>query len=386
MVGERLDIAVVVGDARPTGGQDRVALELARRWALRHDVTLYCYTAEADLLPGVRIRLLKPRPRKVLLQAAALPFLSTAAVARRKHDIVVAHGGTCLRANFAVFHTCHPLRLRTMYLVAAERGRPLSAKERMNMLVRRWLFTPLDTMVLRRCRGRAFAVSPRLRSDLARWHGVAEEDIKVAPNGVDTALFNPGVQRHRQQIRRQVGLRDDDLLALFIGGIWWEKGLHVAIHALAQARARWHLMVVGSDDDEQAFVQMAQDSGVAERVHFVGRTRQPERYYGAADCLVLPSRFEGFPLVSLEAAACGLPVLISREGHPGELIDQRTGFVLDRTPEAFAEALDKLSSDEKLRMSMGQAAAAEAKHYTWDRQAQILEQAFIEYATRRQSE
>ncbi len=381
----RLSIAVVIEYVSPRGGQDRVALELARRWARRHEVTLYCYDADEELLAGARVRRLKPHPRNKLLGATLLPFLSSAALVGRRHDIVIAHGGNCFVPNFALFHTCHPLRLETYKLVAEERGRPLTPQERVNMLVRRRLFIPMERRTVRRCRGRAFAVSRRLKEDLIRFHGVGDEDVLVAVNGVDTRVFNPGVKRFRGQVRREAGIGEAELTALFVGGIWWEKGLHVAIRALAQTRWPWRLMVVGSDSDEPVFRQMAAELGVAERVHFLGRTTQPERFYGAADCLVLPSRFEGFPLVSLEAAACGLPVLISREGHPGELIDERTGYVLDREPNAFARALDELAADEGKRRAMGEAAAAEASKYTWDQQAETLEQAFIEYAAARRA-
>lgn len=378
--GQCLDIALVIEYIGPGEGQGRVAFELARRWALRHRVTVYCYDAAQELFAAVNVHRLRPRVRHNVARGALVPFHSAAALLGKRHDIILANGGNCLLANFALFHTCHPLRLQTWDLVAAERGSPLTPRERANMLVRKNLFVRLEGRTLRRCRGRAYAVSPRLRQDLAHHHNVPESDILVASNGVDTGHFNPAVKRFRQEVRSETGIPESALVALFIGGIWWEKGLHIALQAVAQARSFWHLLILGHDDDMPAFVKLAQDLGIGGRVHFLGRTDRPERFYGAADCLVLPSAFEGSPLVALEAAACGLPVLISRQGHPGELIDERTGYVLDRQPKAFASALDELAASESARRAMGEAAASAAREFTWDRQAKILERGFLEFA------
>jgi glycosyltransferase involved in cell wall biosynthesis len=374
-----LDIAVVIEEVNLRGGQERVALELIRRWAERHRVTLYCYAAAADLLPAeVRlVRLPRPGPSK-LFGAVLFPWLSAARVARR-HQIVLAHGGNCLRANFVLFHTCHALRLESLRRIAGERGRPPSARERLNMAVRRRVFIPLERRTVQRCPGRSYAVSERLRLDLVRVHGVAGDSVRVAPNGVDGAVFHPGVRRQRPEARCRLGLDERELVALFIGGLWWEKGLHIALEALARVRQPWKLLVAGQDDDAPAFQALAGRLGVARRVQFLGFVDRPQRLYAAADCLMLPSGFEGFPLVALEAAACGLPVLISREAHPGELFDETTGYVLPRTAEAFAQALDELAADPRRRQAMQTAAAARARGYTWDRQAAILEEGFWAY-------
>lgn len=380
-----LDIAVVIEHANRRGGQERVAIELIRVWSRRHKVTVYCYEAARDALgEGVEVALVRPQSRSKMVGAIMFPRLAARRL-RKGHDVVLAQGGNCLAANFSLFHTCHPLRLETMLKVAAERGRPLSVKERLNVAVRRRFFIPRERRMLELCRGRAYAVSSRLRDDLIRVHGLGPENVLVAPNGVDLATFSPAAQAARGRVRHDLGIADDELVALFVGGIWWEKGLHVALRAVAQAKAPWRLVVVGQDDDAESFERRARDLGVDGRTQFVGRTQQPQDYYGSADCLILPSRFEGFPLVSLEAAACGLPVLISREGHPGDLIDEETGYVLEREPGQFAGALDELAADPVRRCAMGAAAAERARAFTWERQAQTLEEGFLQYARERRA-
>jgi glycosyltransferase involved in cell wall biosynthesis len=378
-----LDLAVATERVSRAGGQERVACELIARWAQRHRVTLYCYEAAPDLAEmGVRVVPVRPAPRGNLAGAVAFPWL----VARRirpGHDIVLAHGGNTLACDFSLFHTCHPLRLETMFVVARERGRPLSARERVTATVRRQVFIPFERRTLRMCPDTSFAVSQRMAQDLERVHGLAQGSVRVAPNGVDLGTFSPAVRAARAEVRAQLGVAEGDLLALFIGGIWWEKGVHVALRAVAAARSVWKLAVVGSDQDEASFRRMAVELGIGERVIFAGRTPQPQGFYGAADCLVLPSRFEGLPLVGIEAAACGLPVLISREGNPGGLFEGGVGYILEREPALFAAALDGLAADPERRERMGAAAAEKAKEFTWERQAAILEEAFCEYVAAR---
>ena len=381
-----LDLAVVIEHLGTSGGQERVAYELVARWAARHRVTVYCYHAPEDLaLWGVRTVLVRPAPRGKLLGAILFPRL-VSRVLSPSHDIIFAQGGNCPKCNFSLFHTCHPLRLETMRLVALERRRPPSFRERINMVVRRRFFIPRERRTLLHCRGRAYAVSQRMADDLRRVHGLGPQDVLVAPNGVDLTTFNPAVRKNRNLARASLGIAQGDLLALFMGGLWWEKGLHIALQAVAAARRPWKLAVVGSHADARAFQKLTADLGLASRVVFCGRTERPQDFYAAADCLMLPSRFEGFPLVSVEAAACGVPVLISREGNPGGLFEDGAGYILPREPQAFAAALDELAGEPSQRKKLGAAAAARARLFTWDRQAQILEEGFHRYLSSRRSE
>ncbi|OYY64238.1 MAG: hypothetical protein B7Y51_04685, partial [Burkholderiales bacterium 28-67-8] len=89
--------------------------------------------------------------------------------------------------------------------------------------------------------------------------------------------------------------------------------------------------------------------------------------YRASDVFVLPTLVEGMPLVVLEAMACGLPVIVTANG-PGDLVrDGVEGFVIpERDPHALADRLERLYRDPKLRVLMGQRAAARARAYSWD--------------------
>src|SRR5205823_427201 len=91
---------------------------------------------------------------------------------------------------------------------------------------------------------------------------------------------------------------------------WQGKGLAVAIEGVVEATG-WQLVVVGAGD-EPRFRHLSARLGGADRVTFVGATTVPGRYYAAADAFVLPTAYEAFPLVALEAFATGVPGLVTR--------------------------------------------------------------------------
>jgi UDP-glucose:(heptosyl)LPS alpha-1,3-glucosyltransferase len=211
------------------------------------------------------------------------------------------------------------------------------------------------------------AVSRGVARELKTHYPAAQ--IALAPNGVDLERFRPDSQV-RHELRSAEAVDEDELVILFVGGDWDRKGLAIAIEALAHAaRARvdtLRLWVVGRGDVTR-FRRLAAQVGVANQVQFLGPRSDSERFYQAADVFVLPSHYEAFPLVSLEAAASGLPIVATPVNGVEELVDEDNGFVVKRTPEAFGEALLRLASDPERRKKMGESARRRAAMYTWQR-------------------
>jgi UDP-glucose:(heptosyl)LPS alpha-1,3-glucosyltransferase len=214
--------------------------------------------------------------------------------------------------------------------------------------------------------------SPRLRAVICNSHmvkeeiqqhfGLPEERLKVIYNGVDTARFTPELKRHRQEVRVRYGIDNNAYLFLFVGSGFERKGLAGAIDAIARVPDA-HLLVVGRDKRLRAFQARAFKAGVAERVHFAGAQPDVTPYYGAADSLVLPTLYDPFPNVVLEALASGLPVVISRKCGAAELIREgENGFVCDalNTP-ALARAMKQmLPQEQQARMSAAARHTAES--------------------------
>src|SRR5207248_1399513 len=132
-----------------------------------------------------------------------------------------------------------------------------------------------------------------------------------------------------------------ELVALFVGSEWERKGLKVAIDALAHA-PDWKLLVVGRGN-VASYRSHARASGVEPRVVFVGTASDPAPYYCASDAFVLPTSYETFSLVTYEAAATGVPLLVTPVNGVTDLLgDGSNGWFIDRCPEGIAARLRAL--------------------------------------------
>ncbi len=189
--------------------------------------------------------------------------------------------------------------------------------------------------------------------------------FRVAANGVDLHRYRPDAGA-RRRLRAELRVADEDLVVLFMGGDWNRKGLPIVVRALTRA-SRVRLWVVGSGD--QARIEsLARRLDVEDRIRFFGPRTDGERFYGAADVFCLPSLYEAFPLVGLEAAAAGLPLVATRvSGIEDLVVHGESGLLVERTDEAVGDALIRLSADSKLRLQMGEKARGRASVYTWKR-------------------
>lgn len=160
---------------------------------------------------------------------------------------------------------------------------------------------------------RLVAVSERVRRQLKEYYHVPDERIVTIPNGINLSRFNSGNAESRAEVRRSLGLSLDVPLVLFVGNQYQLKGLEFAIRALAEMKTKAFLLVVGGDVADP-FKRLAEQLGVAERVIFAGARTDLPAIYPAANAFVLPTLYETFALVCLEAMASGLPVLAAPVG------------------------------------------------------------------------
>ena len=109
---------------------------------------------------------------------------------------------------------------------------------------------------------------------------------------------------------------------LAVGRLCHQKGFDILIDALAKIKQKhnWSVVIIGSGNAETKLKQQAESLGISKSVYFLGSKNNPYPYYKWADLVVVPSRFEGFPNVPLEAMACGKAVICADcETGPREL-------------------------------------------------------------------
>jgi glycosyltransferase involved in cell wall biosynthesis len=190
------------------------------------------------------------------------------------------------------------------------------------------------------------ALSPSEAVALRRAYGRINPPIEVIPNGVDADVFRPPSADERRSARAAFALDDEARVALFIGHEFGRKGLDFAIEALVHAPSVL-LLVAGGETPEAITraVTLAERLGVAERVLLMGPRTDLQLFLAAADMLVLPSSYEAYQLVVLEALASGLPVISTRVGCAPEVIeDGVNGFLVRQDPEEIGRRMEELAS------------------------------------------
>jgi len=212
---------------------------------------------------------------------------------------------------------------------------------------------------------RVIAVSRGVGREVVEHYGVDPEIIRVIPNAVDHATFHPADTAEKAPLRDALGLPGDAVLASFVGGDWRRKGLADVVAAMAEVEDV-ELVVVGPGDIP-AWREVCREHGVGDRVHFAGRTREPQNYMRASDFYVFPSRYEAFSLSCIEAAACGLPLVTTKINGSEELVeDGVNGFFVTFEAQSLIEPMRRLRDDVALRQRMSDAAAKSAERYDWD--------------------
>ncbi len=271
--------------------------------------------------------------------------------------------------HVAMFHTLGDVKLRAR---ASEHELParLEAERR--------LVHSVDHIV---------AATVHERQLLKQLYRVSPARVSVIPLGVDLEAFRP---RPQSEARAALGLPVDEHMhvVLGVGRIEPLKGFDILVRALAEMTERDHvrLIIVGGDDraapELDRLRAVAAEVGVTEQVTFAGAVPHESlaRYYRAADVVAVPSFYESFGLVAVEALASGVPVVASRVGGlTSTVADGRTGYLIPwRCPGPFAEKLDLLFENESLRAALGTAAARSMQSYSWDAVAGSLHDLYRE--------
>jgi D-inositol-3-phosphate glycosyltransferase len=208
--------------------------------------------------------------------------------------------------------------------------------------------------------------------------------MRVIPPGVDISHFYP---IPADEARQFVGLSPDDRMILFVGRIEPLKGLDTLIRAVACLKLKYlkepiRVAIIGGDPDvgpeemtaEMSRVQQLCDElCVGKLVAFLGKRSQDTLpyYYSAAEALVMPSHYESFGMVALEAMACGTPVVASQVGGLAYLVqDGVTGYTVpDGDDDILCERLQGVLNDAQLRRTLGLQAAEYARNYAWEKVA-----------------
>ncbi len=225
----------------------------------------------------------------------------------------------------------------------------------------------------------------RFLADAAIALGAPAERMHIVPNAVDHDLFAP---RDPAECRSLLGLDPNRPLAVFLGRAIEMKGAHDLIEAAARLRERdpsLQVAFVGTWGIEMPVEATRYENGTD--APLLLREGAPKHelpaWLCAADVVVVPSRYEGFGLVALEALACARPVVLSRVGGLPEVVPEGIGvFTGPGDPESLAEGIWAVLSAPERALTMAAAGPAIASQYSWSATAQRFSELYEELVSR----
>jgi UDP-glucose:(heptosyl)LPS alpha-1,3-glucosyltransferase len=167
-----------------------------------------------------------------------------------------------------------------------------------------------------------------IKQEIIEDFGLPADKIHVIYNAIDNQRFLPVTESQRAVLRQQYQIPITASCLIYVGSGFERKGLAAAIRAIAGTDR--HLLVVGKDKEEKRYQALSQTLGCGNRVHFLGMQTNTLPFYQMADGLLLPTLYDPFPNVILEAMSCGLPVITTPTCGGAEFIrDGVNGFVCD---------------------------------------------------------
>jgi D-inositol-3-phosphate glycosyltransferase len=238
---------------------------------------------------------------------------------------------------------------------------------------------------------RLIAATPAELAQLQWLYGCDTSKISIIPPGVDLTHFYP---IRKEEAREYAGIPLNDRNILFVGRVEPLKGIDTLLQSISMMtgfgivnRKTLSVTIIGGEPDapegeltrEMARLhELRARYGIGDVVTFLGKRSQDTLpyYYSAADAVVMPSHYESFGMVALEAMACGTPVVASEVGGLAFLIkDGETGFhIRDDSPDELCDRLTALITNLTLREQMGRNARQHAQQYGWQLIAgQLLE-------------
>jgi glycosyltransferase involved in cell wall biosynthesis len=285
-------------------------------------------------------------------------------------DVVKVNGAiAAVRSHINAVHFVHSAWLRSPFHVWHQRRDFYGAYQ--------WLYTALNAYWERIAFNRAksiVAVSDRVKQEIVEI-GIPAERIAIVANGVDLQEFYPA-----RVDRSELGLPEDVPLALFVGDIRIaRKNLDTVFHALVKV-PQLHLAIAGAADGRAFYPQLAQTLKISDRVHFLGFRSDVAALMQGADMFVLPSRYEPFGLVLLEAMACQLPAIATRTAGGSDLVTPECGFVFADPDDvgALSTAMNYLVKNPAARHQMGTTARSIAERHSWTQMARRYLEIFEE--------
>lgn len=378
-----MNILVVTPKLSKRGGIERYTFEIFSRLSEKHNIVILVQESDIEI-PGIKIIIKNKVKGPFWFSSLGNHLLNYFTVRKikkdNKIDVVFSNGGCLFLTDVAVAHSFHFAGMISRLMF--EKNENYSFKSVFFAMLsflrpKNIIINIFEFLIFKFNAKKIIPVSIGVGEELKKYLKIKEEKIEVIANGVDLVKFKKNLI-DRDAIRLELGVKNDELLIIFSGHEFKRKGLRFIIEALSLASFKKLKLLVLGRDNPDPYILLAKELGVYDRIIFLGEISNGiEKYYSASDLFVFPTIYEAFSLATLEAAASGLPLLVSRVNGTEELVkDGINGFFIQRTGKSIAEKIDFIVSNN-LIFEIGNNSQQIAKDYSWDNVADKTEEEII---------
>ncbi len=368
------------------GGVENVAWQVARELTrVGEEVTVITRHTRSETAQGVECRdacephvtIEKVRVPRAWQPLRVIAFSHAAANAARRgaFDIVHSFSRTRHQDLYRAGGGSHNDYLRRTYSRTGGVLRRFSPRHRVLLSIEARVFSDPTQRI--QCASRLVADA------LVAEHGVSPERILLLPNAVDADRYGaPAAFEAGRRLRARLDEKAERIW-LFPASGWHRKGLAVLFEALAKLRDPGLRLWIAGRDDEGPWQKKAAKLGILDRVRFLGARDDLDALYGAVDGMVLPTRYDAFANVTLEAAASGLPIITTRANGAAEwLADEVCMLESANDPLELARAFEPFV-DVEWRRTLGERARKKARSLDWAQHVSVLREEYRRFVDAR---
>lgn len=359
-------VALSSPDFNLVGGVERVAVEAANRLTRAgHDVTVYGVRVDRAVLDDdVCVRRIAVPASLDRLTGLGFRRRAARAIEADHPDV---HGAFSAVSPLGGVFWIPSVHLVAYKLLLARRSAIGRLPVRLNPYHRGRLWLERNMLAPGGC-ARLLALTDQVKSDVIDIYGVPEEDIGVLAPGFDPAMFNPGRREQRRaQARTRFGYGEEDRVLLFVGNELERKGFDVVLEAVGLLRDPT-VKLLGAGHvapDADPYRSQIERLDLTDRLQWVGSSSDVALLHAASDAFVLPTRYEPWGLVIVEALGSGLPVVTSQLAGAALTVEEgKTGRLL-RDPEDPVELVEALRWALSAAPAEARTIAASVRDYTW---------------------
>ncbi len=358
-------VALSSPDFNLIGGVERVAVEAANRLARAgHDVTVYGARIDRTVLDdAVRVRRISVPANLDVLSGLGFRRRAAAAINADRPDVHGAFSALCPLGGVFWVPSVHEVAYELLISRRSGIGRlpvRLSPYHRGRLWLERGMLADGGA-------ARLLALTDGVKADVVRCYEVPEAGVSVLAPGFDTTMFDPDRrERHRAQARARFGYGEEDRVLLFVGNELERKGFDSVLEAVGLIEDPTVKLLGAGRVAPDAYSSLIERLGIADRVQWVGSSSDVALLHATSDVFVMPTRYEPWGLVIVEALGSGLPVVTSRlAGAAVAVRDARTGRLVDDPDDAaeLAGALRWALSDAPLA---AEKISDSVRDYTWE--------------------